>query len=129
MWEAFQAAFGWLPHAELFTTGRLERVWNVVMFIPLGFGLVLLWPHWWWASVLLLASIAIEGVQYVFYRGVRLPEAWDIVTNALGGLIGVAAGFVVLWLCRSGDDGASTDDAPGRDDDAGSDSGAGRERT
>lgn len=103
VWEAFQAVFGWLPHAETFTPGRLERVWNVVMFIPLGFGLVLLWPHWWWASVLLLASIGIEGVQFAFYGGARLPEAWDVVTNGLGGIIGVAAGFLVLWLFRPDD--------------------------
>ncbi len=100
MWEAFQAVFGWLPHAEEFTPGRLERVWNVVMFIPLGFALVLLLPRWWWAAVLVLASVGIESVQFLFYNGARLPEAWDVVTNSLGGFVGVGAGFIVLWLFR-----------------------------
>lgn len=96
IWEVVQALLGWLPFAEALTPVVLERVWNVVMFVPLGLGVTLIHPRWWWAILLSLASLGIESAQFLFFPN-RLPEVADIVTNSLGGLIGVAA---AIWIVR-----------------------------
>ena len=62
---------------------------NVILFIPLGY---LLAGVWKWKPVPILAclaiTIAIEAVQFVAYRGYF--DVDDIISNALGGVIGAA---------------------------------------
>ncbi len=100
VWEIFQALFGWLPYAEAFTAHRLEMVWNIVMFVPLGLGLALLLPRWWWVAVLHFTSVGIETIQLVLYSS-RQSSAVDVVMNATGGIIGVGAGIALDRWRRS----------------------------
>lgn len=99
VWEIFQAMFGWLPYAEAFTPVRLEMVWNIVMFVPLGLGLALLLPRWWWVPVLHMLSLGIETTQLVLYSS-RSATAMDVVMNTTGGIIGVGLGIALDRLRR-----------------------------
>ncbi|WP_162794593.1 VanZ family protein [Nocardioides houyundeii] len=80
--------------------GRVEFVLNALMFAPitflgyLGFGL----RHWAnWVVYAFVGSLAIEFIQ-----GLLLPDRSaqfvDVVSNTLGGLLGVIAALV--WLRR-----------------------------
>jgi len=69
--------------------GIANIVGNIVMFIPMGiflpmiekrYGKVLLW--------IVMSSICIEAVQYVFIRGIT--DIDDVILNSVGGLIGIA---------------------------------------
>lgn len=68
-----------------------EVFWNVVLFIPIGILLMILFTNRFrFISALgcgLLMSVCIEVVQLVFHRG--LFEFDDMVHNTLGTLIGI----------------------------------------
>ena len=66
---------------------RYEILNNIWLFVPLGAILYKLFPKIGIVVVPVLISAAIETSQYVF--GIGLCELDDIVSNGLGGLIGV----------------------------------------
>ncbi len=68
---------------------------NVVLFVPLGAFVVLVWRWpWWWATCAgVLASAAIEGVQWLWLA--RDGDWLDVVANGLGALLGAVAAAVV----------------------------------
>ncbi|MEO6722198.1 MAG: VanZ family protein [Ferruginibacter sp.] len=67
-----------------------ENILNVVIFIPLGIYAGILFQRWIFAKKLLfifLLSLLVEGLQYILRLGAF--DVTDIVTNTLGGVIGV----------------------------------------
>lgn len=66
---------------------RKEILNNIWLFIPLGAILYRLIPKWYVVFVTVPLSIAIEAAQYMLDRG--LCETDDVVSNVLGGLIGI----------------------------------------
>jgi glycopeptide antibiotics resistance protein len=72
-------------------------VGNVLMFVPMGFCLPLLWKRWrkFWKVLLagVLLPVCIETVQLFVGRSVDVD---DVLLNALGG----AVGYGVYVLCR-----------------------------
>ncbi len=66
-----------------------DAILNVILFIPLGFALRLWLPAGRAWLLTLLATCAIEFTQYSMLLG-RDASLRDILTNALGGAIGVA---------------------------------------
>lgn len=73
---------------------RREILNNVLLFIPLGAILSQIRPVWRTALIPVLISMVVELLQYITARG--LLETDDIISNSLGGLIGVTAGM--LWI-------------------------------
>jgi glycopeptide antibiotics resistance protein len=67
-----------------------ENVLNVLIFVPLGIYLGVLFARWVLAKKLFfffLLSLIIEGLQYVFGAGAF--DVTDIITNTSGGIIGL----------------------------------------
>ena len=75
---------------------RLQILNNIWLFVPLGAMLYRLWPRGYVALIPVLLSLVIETLQLVLGRG--LFETDDIISNSLGGLIGV----LVCWGIRKG---------------------------
>lgn len=90
-----------LGHAAGNVGGSLESLLNVGLLMPLGFALVLASRRVAWPAMLMLLLPAAIELSQTEING-RLCTAADWMANALGGLIGVAAGFVVhrLWPAR-----------------------------
>jgi VanZ family protein len=86
--------------------GRGDRISNVLLYLPLGFCLFLwLALHWQRAPSMIVAtvlgtllSLSIEIAQ--FYVSSRVPSLTDLSLNALGTLLGAAAGLAWGGLSR-----------------------------
>ena len=76
---------------------RMEIVNNIWLFVPLGAILFKLVPKWCVVFISVLVSAVVEIAQYAFDVG--LCELDDMVSNGLGGLIGMAVcwGIVSIW--------------------------------
>lgn len=87
---------------------RYEILNNIWLFVPLGAILYKLFPKPGIVIVPVLISASIETAQYVF--GIGLCELDDIVSNSLGGLIGIL-------MCMSFYSGEENSDGGGSDSD------------
>lgn len=79
---------------------------NILLFVPFGFLLSLLWKKsnrlWKHFSAGFLTSLLIEALQLVSERGIF--QADDIITNTLGALAGYLLYFIfVSWWIRKKD--------------------------
>ncbi len=77
---------------------RMEILNNIWLFVPLGTILYRLFPRLYIVFVAVLISIVVEASQYLL--GVGLCEVDDVVSNGLGGLIGIFVGFVANWVSQ-----------------------------
>ncbi|KAA5540824.1 VanZ family protein [Adhaeribacter rhizoryzae] len=83
-----------IPFGEsVISNGKIdvsEIILNVVIFVPLGIYIGLLFDKWVFVKHLLmifLISALIEGLQYILAIGAF--DITDIITNASGGIIGL----------------------------------------
>ncbi|GAA4181120.1 VanZ family protein [Gryllotalpicola koreensis] len=86
----------WPRLAAQLTYDHAEFLANVAMFAPIGLFLVLLLGRrFWWAAVLLCVAMTgfIETAQR-FIPG-RVSDVRDIVSNSVGGLVGVIVALIV----------------------------------
>lgn len=79
--------------------GSAESVLNIILFVPLGYCLVMasrrvIWP----AALMVLMPIAIELLQVVVPGRQCSPRDW--LANALGGLIGITAAALTRHFLR-----------------------------
>ena len=78
-----------------FGAGWVEFAGNVILFLPLGFLLTLLFRHAWRGTVLaILLSVAVELAQIVIPD--RTPSLRDVAANALGAVVGAAAAWLLV---------------------------------
>ena len=89
-------AINLVPFAQsTYPDGRLNRselVNNVLIFVPLGLYLTMLWrksPVWLRIGAAFCVSLLFELLQFVFAIGVS--DITDLLGNTAGGAIGVAA--------------------------------------
>jgi glycopeptide antibiotics resistance protein len=76
-----------------FGTGWIEFIANIVMFVPLGFLLTLVFRHPWWGVLLaLVLSAAVEVVQIV------IPSRQASLRDVLANVLGAAVGALLAWL-------------------------------
>ena len=78
-----------------------DIVLNVVMFLPLGFLVKLLYPSLSLGKMLLIAvacSLCIETSQYVFEKGIAQID--DVMHNAIGAMIGWGVAIGTLALAK-----------------------------
>jgi glycopeptide antibiotics resistance protein len=83
-----------IPFNEFFLSNikidRAEIILNVVVFVPLGIYAGVLFKKWTWGHKLFfffLISLMLEGLQFIFRIGAF--DITDIITNILGGIIGL----------------------------------------
>lgn len=92
----FEPNFNFEPFAYMFSALDTTLL-NVLLFMPLGLALPLLWKPYgqWWRTVLFgfLGSVFIETLQMFTYRA---TDVNDLMTNTLGAIIGFLIGKVVL---------------------------------
>jgi len=96
-----------------FGSGWIEFGANILMFVPLGLLLTLLFRHPWYGVALALAlSAAAELAQIVIPS--RQPTVRDILANTLGAALGAALAwlFVLRVQHRSARRAAATDAPP-----------------
>jgi len=90
-------------HGVPLTFGFVEALGNVLMFIPFGALLVMVWRprRWWWAvGVGCATSCAIELTQLVLLPH-RVADLRDVVTNTTGTAVGVGMALLVVVGRRS----------------------------
>jgi len=78
-----------------------EVIPNILMFIPFGFFLPLVWGRAkkWYATLgfTLLLSVCIEVTQFFIGRAADID---DVILNALGGIIGYGAYKIFTYLIK-----------------------------
>jgi hypothetical protein len=81
--------------------GGVDLVLNVVLFIPLGVALALVWPkpRWTWLFPSLV-SLTVELLQLRVVPG-RDASLGDLVANSVGGVIGLVAAHALPALLRT----------------------------
>ena len=84
-----------------YTTGRWGQtmlIANMLMFVPLGFLMPVLWRQKWWQTLLIIltATLCIELIQPFFARSFDVD---DIILNFAGGAIGLLLSAVPRALC------------------------------
>lgn len=97
-WTVVLQSFGSEGMEGLFAVSFINLAGNVVMFIPLGFFLPLLWKalRRWWLSLPGCAAviIAVEALQFATARG--SADIDDFILNMLG----AALGYGAFAICR-----------------------------
>ncbi|WP_461401390.1 VanZ family protein [Flavitalea sp.] len=81
--------FNLIPFSEPLILNN-ENILNVVIFVPLGIYTGILFVRWIFGKTLLfffLLSLIVEGLQYILRVGAF--DVTDIITNTLGGIIGL----------------------------------------
>lgn len=84
-----------------YTTGRWGQtmlIANVLMFVPLGFLMPVLWRQRWWQTLLIVlaATLCIELIQPLFARSFDVD---DILLNFAGGAVGLLLSAIPRALC------------------------------
>lgn len=91
-----------VPFVTLGQTGLSETVSNVVTFIPFGLLAALNFKQaalWRLLVAILAFSVAVETLQFVLAIGTT--DTTDVVTNTLGGLVGLALYRLVNRVVRA----------------------------
>lgn len=80
-----------IPFAGLSHTTVREMIENVAVFVPLGllFGIAT-GPKRFWQKLGIISavSLGVEIIQFIF--GIGITDITDLITNTLGGLIGLS---------------------------------------
>ena len=86
-------------------TAILQLGMNIVLFVPMGFFLARFFrlPSWVAVAVCCATSVCIEvaqltGIFHLYPCAYRICDVDDVITNTLGGAVGVALG---LWCNRA----------------------------
>ena len=77
-----------------------EIIQNVLAFVPLGILICTIWQEKSWRfklGVIVVTSVMLEVLQYIL--GVGASDITDVITNTLGGMIGlaIAAGMAGIF--------------------------------
>lgn len=77
-----------------------EIIQNVLAFVPLGILIYTIWQEKSWRfklGVIVVTSVMLEVLQYIL--GVGASDITDVITNTLGGMIGlaIAAGMAGIF--------------------------------
>lgn len=80
------------------TYARVEFGANIVLFIPLGLLLALLFgPHRWWRApvICVVATVIIELGQGALLSH-RVASVGDVIANSTGGMLGALAAVAIM---------------------------------
>jgi len=89
----------WYP--ALGDYGLADAIANVALFVPLGWALTLAGVRPRQAvAVVLATTITVEFLQYTIVAG-RQASVWDVLANAVGGLIGMVLPHLSSRIVRS----------------------------
>ncbi|MDN4641969.1 VanZ family protein [Agreia sp. PsM10] len=96
-WTSEHPKIAWLDFRAI------ERVSNVIVFVPLGTFLSLIAGlRWFWTAIpiLLLASAEVELIQGALLAD-RVSSPVDILANSIGAVLGTLIGLAILIFERS----------------------------
>ena len=82
----------------LITYARVEFGANIVLFVPLGMLLALLFgPHRWWLApvICFVATVLIELSQGALLPQ-RVASIGDVIANTVGGILGTLAAVAIM---------------------------------
>lgn len=91
-----------VPFKSLIRNGKIDKseiILNVMIFIPLGIYAGILLRRWTFnkkLSLFFLISLLFEGLQFIFKIGAF--DVTDIITNTLGGVIGLITFAIIEKL-------------------------------
>ena len=110
-WDpAWQTLIHWIP----FDVDPISMIANVVMFLPFGVLVPLIWPRMEATARIvwlgLAASLAIELTQFVFLLTLnsrRTVDVNDLIANAGGAVLGLWLMRLIRWSARAEMSGAS----------------------
>ena len=98
LYVRFEANLNFTPFAYMFSDWDTTLL-NVLMFVPLGFALPVLWGEYktCWKTLLFgfMTSLLIEFLQLFTYRA---TDVNDLMTNTLGTLVGYCIAKMLLQL-------------------------------
>ena len=101
MYIRFDQNINLVPFAYMFSDYR-NSLLNVLLFVPLGFLLPVLWKRFrsfFWTGLLGFSfSLSIELLQLLTLRATDIN---DLMTNTTGTILGWLLGRLVLWLFPS----------------------------
>lgn len=84
-----------LPHSPYF---QRQVLYNILLFVPIGMILSRLRPKWDTAAYSFYISLGIELLQFITGRG--LFELDDLVSNTLGGMVGLSVGLFLDFIFK-----------------------------
>lgn len=85
--------FKWIPFISTDQAGAsppLELLGNLLLFVPFGLFVGLLWPAWaWWRGIIAFAgaSVLFELAQH--YLSIGSFDSTDVIVNTAGGMAGL----------------------------------------
>lgn len=82
------------------TLPRIEKLANVLLFIPVGVLAYLIYPRRLWALAVVtgpVLSVGIELTQLFLLPG-RTASLWDVAANSIGATIGVAVAALCTFI-------------------------------
>lgn len=83
------------------TVDYSEMIQNLLAFIPYGLFVHILWEHkplWQQFIPMVCTSLLVETVQFIFAVGAS--DITDVITNSLGGIIGVLTAIGFSKVCK-----------------------------
>lgn len=92
-------------NGALFSNGKIdfsEMILNILIFVPLGTYTGLLFERWNSGRkyfFFFLISLMLEGFQFIFKIGAF--DITDIITNTIGGIIGLKTIHAIEVVCKS----------------------------
>ena len=90
------------PNLKWLDYNRLESLANILLYVPLGLGLALIFKRLpWWADILLGVTVTLtaEGVQRWLLPD-RFATWADVLNNSIGVAIGVISARSIVALVR-----------------------------
>ena len=89
------------PLMALIPYGDADRVFNTLLFIPLGATMAMLLSRRAW-PLAILAGFALSAGVELFQASIpgRVPDAEDVLWNTVGGTIGVMVVIVIRLIAR-----------------------------
>lgn len=88
--DFFDDVLGW----SFIRTGHVDAAYNVLLFIPLGFLMTLLFRRRWVGVLIaLVLSLSVELVQTLLPQ--RTASLRDVLTNSVGAAIGAIVALVI----------------------------------
>jgi glycopeptide antibiotics resistance protein len=82
---------------------QLEALANILLYIPLGVFLEVIWPNvWTWKLCVfpILVSVLAEGAQRLFLPD-RYATVNDVIFNSMGGVLGVLIAASIRRLMKN----------------------------
>ncbi len=99
-WKPFSPRMVWVPFLSMIS-GPIDTVLNVILFLPLGFFLPLLYEKYHHIGKVAVTGLALSlSVELVQMFGMGSTDINDLITNTVGAILGYFAYHLLSRLMR-----------------------------